>query len=447
MSRRLTSTLCFGAALNPLNSTLIATALSPIGGEFGVGTAGVAWLVSVMYLASAVVQPVAGRLADEFGGRRLFVAGSALVAVAGVVGALGTSLALLMASRVTMGLGTALIYPAAVSVVREQTELSGLPNPARPLRALNVAALVAFMVGPLLGGVVVDTLGWQAVFALNLPLGAMGLAAGLLWLPKTQSAAREYPVWRLIDIPGILLFAGTITIFQILVATLSSSAYLLGPALGLAILALVRFELAKDDPFLDFRMLASNRALVSTYLRIVLTFIVVYAVIFGVTPWLQDERGFTASSAGLLLLGMSGVGAVTSFVGTWGPGLLWSLLLPALALLAASTAMFALDGASSILYIGCMMALFGIPNGMAQVANQVMVYQASPRAKVAASAGLSRTAQYIGAMIATGVITLAFSGGGHQSGIGRLAICLILVSGLLVIVTVVDPSLRRQMDS
>ncbi len=96
------------------------------------------------------------------------------------------------------------------------------------------------------------------------------------------------------------------------------------------------------------------------------------------TPWLQDGRGLTASAAGLLFLVMSGVAAVTSFMGTWGSRPYWALLIPALALLAGSLAMVVLDSATSILHIGCMMALFGIANGMAQVANQIIVYQVSP---------------------------------------------------------------------
>jgi MFS family permease len=83
--------------LNPVNSTMIATALSPIGREFGVGAGATAWLVSVMYLASAIGQPVAGRLADQFGPRRVFLTGGLLVAVAGVVGALGPTFGWLVA--------------------------------------------------------------------------------------------------------------------------------------------------------------------------------------------------------------------------------------------------------------------------------------------------------------------------------------------------------------
>ncbi len=128
-----------------------------------------------------------------------------------------------------------------------------------------------------------DLFGWQAVFAANLPLGAASLAAGLLFLPKTQPAARHNPLWRTIDLPGVLMFGGaTITIFQILVATLWTFAYLLGPALAGVVLIFVRMELKTEHPFLDFRMLATNPALVRTYLRIVLTFVLIYGgVIFG----------------------------------------------------------------------------------------------------------------------------------------------------------------------
>lgn len=439
----LTTTLCLGAALNPLNSTMIATALSPIGDDFGVGAVDIAGLVSVLYLASAIAQPLAGRLADKFGGRLVFATGSALVAVAGLVGALAVSMALLVTSRVLIGVGTALIYPAAVSVVREVAERPGMPSPSGQLRAVNMAALVALTIGPLLGGILVDTVGWSAVFGANVPLAAVALVAGLLCLPKNPSSRRERPSWRMMDVPGVLLFGAVLMIFQVLVATLPRHPYVLALALGGAALMLVAWELRADDPFIDFRMLASNPALVGTYLRIVLTFVVTYGVIFGVTPWLQEGRGLSGSAAGLLVFVMSAFAIVASVMGTWGSRPFWVLLVTALFLLAGSLAAVPLVGTSPIFYIGFTMSLFGVANGMAQVANQVMVYRASPAAQVAASAGLSRTAQYVGAMTATGAIALAHSPGPQDRDIERLALIFVSVSALLVILTVIDPALRR----
>lgn len=439
----LTATLCLGVALNPLNSTMIATALAPIGSDFGVGGADIAGLVSVLYLASAIVQPVAGRLADKFGGRLVFAAGSALVAVAGLVGALALSMAMLVTSRVAIGVGTALIYPAAVSVVREVAQLPGMPSPSGQLRALNVAALVALTIGPLLGGILVDTMGWPAVFGANLPLATATLAAGLLCLPKSPSVRREHFSWRMVDVPGVLIFGLALIMFQSLVATLPPRPYVLALLLAGAVVMLVAWELRTDDPFIDFRMLASNPALVGTYLRIVLTFVVIYGVIFGVTPWLQEGRGLSGSAAGMLVLVMSGFAVATSVMGTWGSRPFWVLLVTALFLLGGSLAALSLAGTSSIVYIGFTMALFGVPNGLAQVANQVMVYRVSPAEQLAASAGLSRTAQYVGAMMASGAIALAFSAEPQDQSIERLALIFVSVSTLLVILTLFDPAVRR----
>ncbi|MGY1820892.1 MFS transporter [Geodermatophilus sp. SYSU D00079] len=434
--------LCLGAVLNPVNSTMIATALSPIGREFGVGAAATSWLISVMYLASAIGQPVAGRLADQFGPRRVFLAGSLLVAVAGVVGALGPTFGWVVAARAVVGLGTGALYPAAVTMVREQADRLGIQVPARALGLLNTTGLVTLAVGPPLGGVLVDTVGWRAVFAINVPLGLLVTALALRHLPRSRRRERQVAAWRLLDLPGVALFSGAVTLMLLVLTELPRPRWYLASGLAVCVVLLVVVELRSRVPFLDVRMLGRNPALVVTYLRVALTFVVVYGVLFGFTPWLQESRGLSASTAGSVLLGMSAVGALVSLFGARGQRPLWPLLVSAVGLLAGSLAMTVLGSATPIAVLACVAAVFGLPNGMGLVANQVVVYRVAPAEQVGAATGLFRTAQYTGAMLATSITGLAYAREVGDTGLHAMGWAFIAAGFVLLVVTVADPTLR-----
>ncbi|TQN40875.1 MFS transporter [Blastococcus colisei] len=435
--------LCAGAMLNPVNSTVIATALSPIGGDLGVGPAATAWLVAVMYLASAIGQPVAGRLADQFGPRRVFLVGGVLVAVAGVLGALAPAFGWLVASRAVVGLGTGAAFPAAIAMLREQADRLGVPTPPRTLALLSTVSLVTLTVGPPLGGLLVDTIGWRAVFAVNVPLGLAVTSLGFLLLPRSLPRVREARAWRLLDLPGTALFGGAVSLFLLTTMELPRPPVPVLLGLVASVLLLVLVELRARTPFIDLRMLARNTALVSAYVRVFLTFLVVYGVLFGLTPWLQDIRGLSASTAGLVLLGMSAVGAVASFVGVRGRRLLPPLLIGALGLLAGSVGMLLLHAGSPMALLVLISAVFGLPNGLGLVANQMLVYRAAPGGQIGAAAGLFRTAQYTGAMTATGAVALAYADGVSDAAIQVLGWVSVGAGALLLLLTVVDGSLRR----
>lgn len=182
--RRLLPPMMLGSVLNPVNSTIIAVTLIPIGDALGAPPSRTAWLVSALYLATALGQPVMGRLIDIFGPRRLFLVSTSLVGVAGVVGTLAPNLGVLIASRVLLGFGTCAGYPAAMALVRSEAERTGQDSPGGVLTALAVANQTIAVLGPLLGGLLIGLGGWRTTFALNVPLAAVAVLLGLLRLPK-----------------------------------------------------------------------------------------------------------------------------------------------------------------------------------------------------------------------------------------------------------------------
>src|SRR6202521_623370 len=108
---RFVAPLALGSTLNPVNSTMISTALAPIGSTFGATVAQTAWLIAGLYLTSAIAQPTMGRLADLFGPRRIYLLSLVLVALAGLGGVYAPTLGALVAVRVLLGVGTSAAYP------------------------------------------------------------------------------------------------------------------------------------------------------------------------------------------------------------------------------------------------------------------------------------------------------------------------------------------------
>jgi len=168
---RFLAPLYVGTAMNPVNTSLIATALVAIAQAMHVPLGRTAMLVAVLYLASAIAQPTAGKLAEELGPRRVFVGGALLVLAAGLVGGLAQSFEMLLAARVLLGLGTSAGYPVSMLLIRRRAEQAGLAEaPGSVLGGISIAAQVTAAVGLPLGGFLVGLFGWRATFLVNVPV-------------------------------------------------------------------------------------------------------------------------------------------------------------------------------------------------------------------------------------------------------------------------------------
>ncbi|MFJ8349639.1 MFS transporter [Streptomyces sp. NPDC094153] len=209
--RRLLPPMMLGSILNPVNSSIMAVALVPIGRALGAPASQTTWLVSALYLATALGQPVVGRLIDLFGPRRLFLISTSLVGVAGVIGVLAPNLGVLIAARVLLGFGTCAGYPSAMALLRSEAERTGKDSPAGVLTALAVANQTIAVIGPLLGGMLISVGGWRATFAVNVPLALAAALLGLWRLPRragSGEAPRRGRIAARLDLPGMGLFAG-----------------------------------------------------------------------------------------------------------------------------------------------------------------------------------------------------------------------------------------------
>ncbi|MFI6656483.1 MFS transporter [Streptomyces sp. NPDC050523] len=443
--RRLIPPMMLGSVLNPINSTVIAVALVPIGAAFGAPPSQTAWLVSALYLATALGQPIVGRLIDIFGPRRLFLLSTSLVGVAGVVGALAPGLGVLIAARVLLGFGTCAGYPAAMALLRTEAARTGQDSPAGVLTALAVANQTIAVVGPLLGGLLIGLGGWRATFALNIPLAAVAVTLGALRLPRRPrtGAAVRGRLAAQIDLPGMALFAAMLFSLLLFLMNLHAGTWYLPVITVAAATAFAVRELRARTPFIDLRVLGGNPALLATYGRALVAYVVSYAFLYGFTQWTEESYGLTPFHAGLVQIPMFLVGIGVSVTVGRSTGVLGKLLLGGAGQIAACVLMLTLTEGSAVWTLLVLAVIFGVPQGANGLALQNSVYFQSDPRRTASSAGLLRTFAYLGSMVASSATAASFGQRAGTSGMHHLAWIMLGAGVLYLLVTVFDRSLRR----
>lgn len=432
---RLVGPIALGTVLQALNSSMIAVALVSIAAEFDAG-ASVPWLIAGLYLATAVCAPAAGRLAELYGARRVFLVGLALVAAASLAAPFSPDVSWLIGTRVLLGVGTAAQFPAGLAIIRAEADRVGA-TATRAIATLSIGAQAAVALGPAVGGVLVSAFDWPAIFLVNLPIVAISAACVLRWLPPDLPLGDSVRGLHRLDLPGLLLFAASMTV--LLLALLSPAdrpRWALLTGLPLLVLALVWWERRRREPFLDVGLLTANRALRGTFLRTVATWIAFYSVFYGLPQWLEQERGLAPVTVGLVILPIASLGALTTVAAArlhHRSGVRAVLLFGAVALLAGGVFLaVGIGSATPIPVLLAVCALLGVPHGFINLGNQVAVYGAAPAQRVGTASGLYRTSQYVGATVAAALLAVTGSVVGGPGLLGMGAAVTVIAVGLVV---------------
>ena len=443
--RRLITPMVLGAILNPINSTMIAVALIPIGVALGAPPSQTAWLVSGLYLATAVGQPVVGRLVDLFGARRLFLAGATLIGLGGVLGALAPSIQVLVIARVLLGLGTCAGYPAAMTLIRGEADRTGRDSPAAVLTVLAVSTQTVAVVGPTLGGFLIGAGGWRVTFTVNIPLAIACLVLGALYLPRRTGTRRWTvdDVARAIDPLGIALFVATLVSLLLFLTHLRADLWWLPVLTVAAGAALAWWELRAPLPFLDLRLLGGNLPLLATYGRSLLAAVSSYAFLYGYTQWLEEGRGLTPQVTGLVLLPVFGAAILVSTVTGRRREVRGKLAAGAVGQVVVAALLLVLDAGSALWVILAVSLVAGLPQGLNNLANQNAVYYQVDPDRLGSSAGLMRTFFYLGAIIASATNGIVFRDGATTTGMHELATVMLAASAVCLVLTLADRSLAR----
>lgn len=439
-NRKLFVPMILGSILNPINSSIIAVALIPIGTAFAAPPSQTAWLVSALYLATAIGQPVVGKLIDLYGPKRLYLVSTALVGLSSAIVFFAPNIWWLVAVRVLIGLGTCAGYPAAMYLIRMESERTGQKSPAGILAILAIANQSIAVIGPVLGGLLIGLGGWRSAYIVNIPLSIACLVfGGIIFPADTGRDGRELKI----DIAGIGLFAVMmVSLLLFLMTPRLDRMYLCVLAIA-SMAAFVYYELRiAAEPFIPLKVLRENKPLVATYIRTLLTATAAYSFIYGFTQWLQEGRGLSPSMSGIFSIPMFAVAMLVTTLTGKNPRLFRKLLFGTASIAVAFVLILFAHDRSAIAFLLAIAAVMGVPQGLNNLTNQNALYHQAHPGQLASSTGLMRTFQYLGAMFASAANGAFLHDGASTGGLHGLAVLQIAVAAGLLVFIVSDRSVR-----
>lgn len=299
-----------------LDNTVVSVALGSVQGDLHAGVSYLQWVVSAYALAFAAVMLAFGMLGDEFGRKRVMLAGVAVFCAGSVLCGLAPDVQVLVAGRAVMGIGAAASEPGTLSILRHL-----YPAERARDRAIGIWTAVcglALALGPVIGGALVGVWDWRAVFWFNLAFGTAALAAGAAVLPENSD-----PDAHRVDIPGFAFGAaalGTLIFAVITAETAGFAAPSVVALLAVSVLAGAAFlwwESRTAHPLLDLRYLQVPRFLTANVVAFCAYF-ATFAVFFFTALYLAEVAGYSGYEIALVFLPMTVVmTAVSVLAGRW----------------------------------------------------------------------------------------------------------------------------------
>jgi EmrB/QacA subfamily drug resistance transporter len=392
--------------LTPFMGSATNVALPAIGREMGQGALALSWVATAYLLSAAVFLVPFGKLADIHGRRRVFVGGLLVYTATSLLCALAPSFPLLLAGRVAQGLGGGMIFGTGVAL------LSSIFPPGRRGLALgvNVAAVyLGLSLGPPLGGLLTQQLGWRSVFWVNVAMGAIAAAVAAWGLVGEW---RESPGDRL-DLPGAALYGAGLCALMYGLARLPSAVGGACAAAGLvALAAFVAWERRAEHPLLDLALFAENRVFAFSNLAALINYAATFAVGFLLSLYFQSVRGLGPQAAGGLLTAQPLVMALLSPMAgrlsdRTDPRLVAS---SGMGIIAAGLALLALVGsATPLAFVVACLLLLGAGFGLFSSPNTNAVMGSVEKRSYGVAAATLATMRLVGQMLSMGVASLVLA--------------------------------------
>ncbi|MGV9886408.1 MFS transporter [Streptomyces sp. NPDC003395] len=406
---------CMSLLIVSLDVTALNVALPAMQRDLQASTSGLQWTIDAYTLVLASLLMLAGSTADRVGRKRVFMLGLVVFTAGSALCSLAPNLDALVAFRMMQAVGGSMLNPVAMSIITNT-----FTDPRERARAIGVWGAVvglSMAAGPMVAGVLVESVGWRSIFWLNLPVGLAALLLTLRYVPESRApkARRPDPVGQVLVIA--LFGALTYAIIEAPAAGLASVLPFAAIALA-ALLGLLWYEPRRDEPLIDLRFFRSAPFSGATVIAIS-AFAALGGFLFLSTLYLQNVRGLSALHAGLWMLPM----AVPTFlcaplsgrlVGSRGPRL--PLLVAGVAMTASAVlfAAFEAETANGTLFLGYV--LFGIGFGFVNAPITNTAVSGMPRAQAGVAAAVASTSRQLGQTLGVAVVgALLASGVGHAS--------------------------------
>ena len=411
---------CMSLLIVSLDNTVLNVALPSMQKELHTSVSGLQWTIDGYTLVVAGLLMFSGSMADRFGRRRTFQTGLAVFTTASLLCSLAPTLNWLIAGRVLQAIGGSMLNPVAMSIITNT-----FTDPRERARAIGVwggVVGISMSAGPVIGGLLVESTGWRAIFLINIPIGLAALLLTRRYVPESRAprARRIDPVGQVL----MMLLLGSVTYAIIESPSRGWTSPLI---VGIVVLAagslagLLRYEPRREEPLIDLRSFRSAPFAGATVIA-VSSFAALGGFLFLNTLYLQDERHLDALHAGLYMLPMAAMAMVFAplsgrIVGNRGPRL--PLLLAGTALCASGVFQaveYSVHTPTYLLFAGY--AVFGAGFGLVNAPITNTAVSGMPRSQAGVAAAVASTSRQIGTSLGVAVIG-AVMAAGARDGLGQ----------------------------
>lgn len=398
--------ILLNAFATPLMLSSANVALPSIASDLSMDAVILAWVPMVYLMASTIFVLIFGRIADTVGRKRIFLIGTAAVIVSSVYAALSVNSAMLLSARFAQGVSAAMLYATQMALVT-----SAFPARVRgKMIGLVVSCIyVGLSAGPLLGGYVIDMLGWRAAFLLQVPLALIVLLLGIFRVQGEWRGHTRIPF----DVPGAIGWGISIVLFCVGVSRLPDTSGLLMLAASMVSIALfLRHARRSDHPIWDVNLFFNNRVFTMSSLVSLLMYSATYAIVVLMSLYLQTLQGLSATNAGMVMMIQPVIMALLAPV----TGRLSDRVEPRILATAGITVtamglllLSRLDADTSLLYVIASLVLTGSGFSLFSPPNVNAIMSSVSEAHAGSASGAVATTRLIGQLNSMVLVTLALA--------------------------------------
>lgn len=401
---------CMSLLIVSLDNTALNVALPSMQKELDASTSGLQWAIDAYTLVLAALLMLAGSTADRLGRKRVFLAGLVVFTLGSALCSLAPDLEALVAFRMVQAVGGSMLNPVAMSIITNT--FTDPRERARAIGAWGAVVGISMAAGPLIGGLLVESVGWRSIFWVNLPVGLAALLLTLRHVPESRApkTRRPDPVGQVLVI--VLFGALTYAIIEAPAAGLATVAPFAVVALA-ALGGLLWYEPRRDEPLIDLRFFRSAPFSGATVIALS-AFAALGGFLFLSTLYLQNVRGLDALHAGLWMLPM----AVPTFlcaplsgrlVGSFGPRV--PLLIAGVAMTASGVLFAAFEAETSDVTLFLGYVLFGIGFGFVNAPITNTAVSGMPRSQAGVAAAVASTSRQLGQTLGVAVVGAVLAAG------------------------------------
>jgi EmrB/QacA subfamily drug resistance transporter len=395
---------CMSLLIVAMDSTIVNVALPSIRRDLHASLSGLQWTIDAYVIVIASLLLLSGSSADRFGRRRTFQTGLLVFVLGSLLCSLAPTLGWLIAARMLQAVGGSMLNPVAMSII---TNVFTEPRArARAIGAWGAVVGISLALGPIVGGALTESVGWRAIFWINIPIGLLAAILAGLFVPESRAARA-----RRIDPVGQVLVIVTLASSTYAIIEGPSAGWLSLQTLGLfalaacALVCLVLYELRRRDPLIELRFFRSAPFSGATVIAVA-AFAAFSGFLFINTLYLQDARHYSPLQAGLCTLPMAVAALACSplaarLLSARGPRA--PLFIAGTCMIVSAVALTRLSATTPLLLLLVSYGVFGVGFGFVNSPITYTAVSGMPNSQAGVAAAVASTSRQVGQALGVAV--------------------------------------------